>query len=190
MSKLFRHELVIYSTRKDFFDVYGLLKDPKKYVDRCATRVELPNDMSGNVRGHFDIPQSDIPHQSTFSWEEIPSWNRPKYSIGDPIGLYAPKHKSDYRFYAEELLRSWGHMRVREFYMFLQCAEELQITVIAIEPYYSQVTHGIANQCYLENGQPHSGLTWHYKVLITGLHRERRLAVVPDVWIQESALER
>lgn len=187
---IYKHELVVYTERKEYFDPVGVVRDQSAYVAEWRSGVVSPVDMSGNARGHFDIPAPEQPYQSAFDWTSLPRWNRPKYVIGDAITKYEPYHKSDRRYYAEQVLRTWKRQGARKLYDFLHGADELQITIVAAEPHYCQPTYGIANQCYLTDGQSHGGLHWHYKVLITGLYEDRRIAAIPDVWIAESALHR
>jgi len=112
----------------------------------------------------------------------IPVNNQPWFTIGQTVKGVAWKYSG---FYLKQLLRQSGKVITKEILDLLHRGEQLEFSIAGIEAYYALPTIGVCNQCYLQNGQSHSGLTWHYKVLIKGILDRKNVCVIPRVWIGE-----
>ena len=112
----------------------------------------------------------------------IPASNRPWLSVGQIVQGVTLKES---RYYARQLVKKKGKRFAKEILNLLANAEQLEYSIAGVEAYYALPTIMICNQCYVENGQSNSGLTWHYKVLIKGVLEDNHICVIPDVWIGE-----
>ena len=122
------------------------------------------------------------PIQGLEAGNSIPVNNQPWFSVGQIVGGVTLKSN----YYLKQLLKKKRKHITREILDFLKRGEQLEYSIAGIEAYYALPTNWLCNQCYLQNGQSHSGLTWQYKVLIKGVLDGRSVCVIPDVWIRES----
>lgn len=112
----------------------------------------------------------------------IPVNNQPWFSIGQVVKDVTWGFSS---YYLKQLLKKSGKATTRKILTLLQQGEQIEYSIAGIEPCYALPTIGVCNQCYLQNGQSHGGLTWRYKVLIKGVLEGNNVCVIPNVWIGE-----
>jgi hypothetical protein len=112
----------------------------------------------------------------------IPVNNRPWFSIGQIVQGVNWKHS---RYHLQQLKKASGEVITREILNLLKRGESLEYSIAGIEAYSALPTSFVCNQCYLQDGQSHGGLTWRYKVLIKGVLDGKKLCVIPNVWIGE-----
>lgn len=112
----------------------------------------------------------------------IPVSNRPWFSIGQIVRGVVWEYSS---FYLRELLKESRKKITREILDLLKRGEQIEYSIAGIEAHYALPTMAVVNQCYLQNGQCHSGLIWQYKVLIKGVLDGKNVCVIPKVWICE-----
>lgn len=112
----------------------------------------------------------------------IPVSNRPWFSVGQVVRGVAWEYSS---FYLGKLLKESGKKITREILDLFKRGEQIEYSIAGIEAHYALPTMAVVNQCYLQDGQCHSGLTWQYKVLIKGVLDGKNVCVIPKVWICE-----
>ncbi|MGG6263297.1 hypothetical protein ACQ4M3_35275 [Leptolyngbya sp. AN03gr2] len=112
----------------------------------------------------------------------IPVNNQPWFSVGQFVQGVIWEHSS---FYLKKLLKKSGKVITRQILDFLKRGKQLEYSIAGIEANYALPTISVSNQCYLQNGQCHSGLFWQYKVLIKGVLDGKNVCVIPNVWIGE-----
>jgi hypothetical protein len=144
------------------------------------------NTLGGNPMARANTPLDPLePISGLEEGNSIPVGNRPWLSVGQIVKGVELEHESNGRFYLCQLLNARGKKITREILDLLNRGESLEYSIAGIEAYYALPTIGICNQCYLQNGQCHSGLIWRYKVLIKGMLDGKHVCVIPDIWISE-----
>jgi hypothetical protein len=116
------------------------------------------------------------------SGNSIPVNNRSWFSVGQVVRGVTWTYSS---FYLGKLLKESGKGITKQILDLLRRGEQIEYSIAGIEAYYALPTMAVVNQCYLQDGQCHSGLTWHYKVLIKGVLDGKKVCVIPRVWICE-----
>ena len=143
------------------------------------------------------MPRASTPQDALEAFQaleegnSIPARNQPKFAVGQILSdIKTWKwHKSTQTWYIKQLLKSKGKNATKEILTFLSEASDIEVSIAGIEAYYALPTHWVVNQCYLQNGQSHSGLTWRYKILVKGTVNDKKLCVIPGVWIGEQSIE-
>jgi hypothetical protein len=144
------------------------------------------NTLGGKPMARANTPLDPLePITDLEEGNSIPVRNRPWFSVGQIVKGVEWEHSSNERYYLRKLLKASKKRTTREILDLLNRGESIELSIAGIEACYAIPTIFICNQCYLQNGGSHGGLTWQYKVLIKGVLDGNSVCVIPKVWISE-----